>query len=151
MMRGGVRLSTFPSHISRHPGLQATWQLDPAAMHGGVQFICPAMYDSGAKQTSFKNIFKYGPDPKIYFKFGLKIKKWQTMTSARSLVSFRMTSWNMAGWPSGAPALFHGSCDVWSGGIPGANWNVSCRFGQLALVRESPIRTQAIRQGNSQL
>jgi hypothetical protein len=72
MMRGGVRLSTFPSHVSRHPRLQATWQLDPAAMHGGVQFICPAMYDGEVKRTSFKNIFKYGPDPKICFKFGLK-------------------------------------------------------------------------------
>jgi hypothetical protein len=48
----------IPSHVSRHPPLQATWQLDPATMHGGVQFNCPAMYGDGAKRTSFENILK---------------------------------------------------------------------------------------------
>jgi hypothetical protein len=71
MMHGGLCLFTFPSHVSRHPGLQATWQLDSAAMYGGgVQFICPAMHGGRAKRTSFENIFKYGSDPKYISNLG---------------------------------------------------------------------------------
>jgi hypothetical protein len=39
-------------------------------MHGGIQFICPAMYGGGAKRTSFENIFKYGLDPKYVLNLG---------------------------------------------------------------------------------
>jgi hypothetical protein len=39
-------------------------------MHGGVQFICPAMHGGGAKRTSFENIFKYGSDPKYVLNLG---------------------------------------------------------------------------------
>jgi hypothetical protein len=54
MMRGGVRLSTFSSHVSIHYLLHATWHLYPATMHGGVQFNCPAMHGGRAKWASFK-------------------------------------------------------------------------------------------------
>jgi hypothetical protein len=54
MMRGGVRLSTFSSHVSIHYPLHATWHLHPTTMHGGVQFNCPAMHGGGAKRASFK-------------------------------------------------------------------------------------------------
>jgi hypothetical protein len=38
--------------------LHATWKLYPAVMHGGVQFICPAMHGGGAKRVSLKNNFE---------------------------------------------------------------------------------------------
>jgi hypothetical protein len=74
MMRGGVRLSTFPSHVSIHYPLHATWHLHPATMHGGVQFNYPAMHGGGAKRASFKKI-QIRVKSKICFKFELKIKK----------------------------------------------------------------------------
>jgi hypothetical protein len=47
-------------------------------MHGGVQFICPAMHGDGAKRVRFKKIQTWVKF-KICFKFGLKIKKiWES-------------------------------------------------------------------------
>jgi hypothetical protein len=34
------------------------WQLYPAAMHGGLQFICPAIYGGGAKRAIFEKNFE---------------------------------------------------------------------------------------------
>jgi hypothetical protein len=70
MMRGGVRLSTFLSHVNIYYSLHATWHLHPATMHGGVQCICPAMHGGGAKRVRFKKKFKPGLNLKFVSNLG---------------------------------------------------------------------------------
>jgi len=48
---GGVHVS-----VPRQPG--ATSPVHPAAMHGGVLCICPAMHGGGAKRLRFVNTFQ---------------------------------------------------------------------------------------------
>jgi hypothetical protein len=67
MMGGGVCLTRHDSWLSTRQQflmLHATWQLYSAAMHSGVQFICPSMHGGGAKRPSFKNIFEPGSNKK---------------------------------------------------------------------------------------
>jgi len=70
MMGGGVRLTRHDLWWGTRQQLlvlHATWQLYPAAMHGGVQFIWLAMYGGGAKRVSLKNIFETGSNLKYVF------------------------------------------------------------------------------------
>jgi len=62
MDRGGV-------HVSMASQVAATWRFNPATMHGGVQWFCPAMHDDGAKRLRFENFLGSG----IFFKFVLKM------------------------------------------------------------------------------
>ena len=82
MMGGGVHFATYPATSADPWRCQARWHLDPAAMHGGVLFIYPAMHSRGAKRTSFENIFETGIKFKICVKFGLKLKKTRNMHPA---------------------------------------------------------------------
>ena len=49
----------------------ATWRFNPATMHGGVQWFCPAMHGDGAKRLRFEKFLGSG----IFFKFVLKMTK----------------------------------------------------------------------------
>jgi hypothetical protein len=52
--------------------LHATWQLYPAAMHGEVQFICPAMHGGGAKRATFEKNFETRSSLKYISNLGYK-------------------------------------------------------------------------------
>ena len=58
------------AYTSAGPGAVATWQFYPAAMHGEVQFFCPAMHGGGAKLASLKNNFKTGSNLKYVLNLG---------------------------------------------------------------------------------
>ena len=65
-------------YLTRHDGWRGTlchvprhvWHLDPAAMYGGVLFICPPMHGGEAKRTSFENIFEIGSNLKYVLNLG---------------------------------------------------------------------------------
>jgi len=46
----------------------ATLPVHSAAMHGGVMYICPAMYGGGAKRHSFEIFFLSGLNLKFVLK-----------------------------------------------------------------------------------
>jgi len=73
MMHGGVRkpaISHGGVHVSVLCQPCATSPVHPAAMHGGVMCICPAMHGGGAKRPSFEIFFVNGLNLKFVLKMG---------------------------------------------------------------------------------
>jgi len=73
MMGDGERLTRHGSWRGTRQQdlvLHAMWKLYPAVMHGGVQFICPAMHGGGAKWASLKNNFETGSNLKYILNLG---------------------------------------------------------------------------------
>jgi len=83
MMRGGVatrhygwrgpRNSPWPVAGSTSAGPAqpgATWRFNPATMHGGVQWFCPAMHGGEAKRPRFEKSLQTGLNLKFVLKMG---------------------------------------------------------------------------------